>query len=463
VVFLALDDFTVFRRGLPQANRFDTYPIETGVECRSGADLASVISDLSWGYPSMTRNFPFAIRLLAISAVIVVFAVDGFAAGQTAKVLYRFAGGSDGSDPEAGLVADHNGNLYGTTSTGGDGACSGGCGTVFELTPNPDGGWTETRLYTFTGSNDGAFPGTGVIFDRAGNLYGTTIHGGASGDGVVFRLSPTTQGDPWTQTVLYNFDGDRDGYYCFGGLVFDAVGNLYGAGFFGGPTGNGTIFQLVPPVQGAAWSLNVLHVFKGTTDGLDPYGALILDKQSSLYGTTHDGKVFRLKPPSSGQTTRTLQVLYTASDQIDVGSLLFGKDGVLFGTTGLGGPAHRGKVFQLTPPAAGGRKWTATTIYQFSGQTDGEFALNGLIADRSGNLYGATQSGGTSNTGTVFKLSPPATPGGTWTETILHSFSGGSDGADPGAGLIFGRQGALYGTTQGGGTSNNGTVFKIGP
>jgi uncharacterized repeat protein (TIGR03803 family) len=415
----------------------------------------------------MNRNIMNCNILPFCSCAIAFFTASlvllGSASASRSKVIYRFIGGSDGSNPLAGLVADHAGNLYGATSSGGNSACQGGCGTLFELTPNLDGSWTETQLYSFTGGNDGAFPETSLIFDQAGNLYGTTIHGGASSDGTVFRLSPpAAPGSPWTETVLYNFVGDRDGYYCFGGLVFDPAGNLYGAGFFGGRYGGGTVFQLVPPVEGDAWSLNVLHSFQGIHDGLDPYGALILDRQSSIYGATHDGKVFKLKSPSSGQTNWTLQVIYSSSSQFSVGALLAGKQGALFGTSTLGGSANRGTVFQLTPPAQAGHAWTVSTLYQFAGGSDGELPLNGLIADRSGNLYGTTEGGGAFSAGTVFKLSP-ATQGQAWIETLLHNFAGGSDGAGPGAGLLFGKQGALYGTTQSGGSNNNGTVFKVVP
>jgi len=404
----------------------------------------------------------FTLCALPVLAILILANI-ALAAGSTEKVLYRFAGGIDGAQPSAALVADHAGNLYGTTSQGGNQACSGGCGTVFELTPNLDGSWTESVLYSFTGSDDGAFPQTSLIFDHAGNLYGTTLHGGASGDGTVFRLTPpSASGGAWTETVLYTFVGKRDGEYCFGGLVFDSAGNLYGAGFFGGTYGGGTVFQLVPPAQGETWSLNVLHSFKGDTDGLDPFGALIIDKQSSVYGTTHDGRVFKLKPPSSGQSHWTLQVIYTIGSSLAVGALLPGQHGVLFGVSSLGGSANAGTVFQLTPPVLPGQPWTEATLHEFSGG-DGEFPLNGLITDSFGNLYGTTQAGGASNLGTVFELSPPATQGGAWTEATLHSFKSNRDGAGPGAGLIFGKRGLLYGTTESGGSSGNGTVFVVAP
>src|ERR1700674_5485561 len=335
-----------------------------------------------------------------------MFAGTAMAAGSTERVLYRFKGGHDGSAPFAGLIADNAGNLYGTTADGGGETC--GCGTIFELSPASGGRWTETVLYRFTGGSDGAFPETGLIFDTAGNLYGTTIYGGSSDDGTVFQL-------------------------------------------------------MAPAPLGSAWTLNVLHSFKGVNDGIDPVGALIFDKKGVLYGTTHDGTVFKEVPPAPGHTTWTLRVIYRFNSVLGLsaGGLIAGKKGVLYGATAQGGSANGGTVFQLTPPVTRGGAWTETTLYEFAGGSDGEYPLNALIADKAGNLYGTTASGGAPGLGTVFKLTP--TQHGAWTKTTLHQFTGGSDGSSPGASLIFGRQGVLYGTTVHGGSSDNGTVFKVAP
>jgi uncharacterized repeat protein (TIGR03803 family) len=406
----------------------------------------------------MERNESlFTVRSLAIFVTILVFGCNAMAAHPTEKVLYSFAGGADGAGPFGGLVADAQGNLYGTTATGGNGACPGGCGTVFELSPNSDGTWTETPLYSFTGGNDGVAPESGVIFDAAGNLYGTTIHGGTSNDGIVFRLAaPTKPGNAWTETILYEFVGARDGEYCLSDLALDLTGNLYGAALYGGRFGGGTVFQLVPPTQGNTWSLKVLHAFKGDTDGIDPLGALILDSKGAVYGTTYGGTAFKLNPPSQSNSRWTLKMLYSFSSSIGVGALLPAKSGGFYGTTNLGGAANEGTVFQLTPPSA-------TTLYEFAGGSDGGLPLNGLIADRSGNLYGITQNGGAFGAGTVFRLAPPAQQGGSWSKSTLHSFQGGSDGSGPGAGVIFGPHGVLYGTTVSGGLSGEGTVFEVAP
>jgi uncharacterized repeat protein (TIGR03803 family) len=399
---------------------------------------------------------------LAILAAVLMFAGNAMAAGSAEQVLYRFKGGGDGSAPSARLIADKAGNLYGTTADGGAGACRGGCGTVFELSPASGGRWTETVLYRFTGGGDGAFPEAGLIFDTAGNLYGTTIYGGSSDDGTIFQLmAPATTGGVWTLSVLHSFVGHTDGKYCLGSLVFDQVGNLYGPTLFGGQFGGGTVFQLAAPAtQGGTWTLHVLHSFTGGNDGIDPLGTLIFDKKGALYGTTYSGTVFKEVPPATGHTAWTLRVL-ASINLFSAGALTAGKNGVLYGATALGGAANEGTIFKLTPPVTRGGAWTATTLYEFAGGSDGEYPLNDLFLDQTGNLYGATESGGASALGTVFKLTPAQH--GAWTKTTLHDFGGGRDGSGPGAGLISGRQGGLYGTTVHGGSSDNGTVFEVAP
>lgn len=399
----------------------------------------------------------FAKELARVQGImVVVLVLIGMAqAVAKEKVLYRFQGGSDGSEPLGTLVADQAGNLYGTTTGGGTGGCQGGCGTVFELLPNPDGTWRETLLYEFTGGEDGAFPNAGLAFDPEGNLYGTTLHFGASGDGTVFRLSPPAKpgNAPWTETVLYNFVGDRDGEYCLGSLTFDKAGNLYGATLFGGTYGGGTIFQLAP--QGGLWTLTVLHTFKGAGDGLDPWGPVTLDAHGVVYGVTSDGVIFRLRPPAPGRSKWTFRVLYDLPSLVGAGALLGGR-AALYGTTGGGGANNSGTIFQLTPQP--GQFWKLTTLYEFKGGADGSFPLNGLVADGAGNLYGVTPASDTSQ-GTVYRFSFKS---GVRTKTTLYTFQGGSDGGDPESGVIVG-PGVLYGTTKAGGFSDNGTVFQVGP
>jgi uncharacterized repeat protein (TIGR03803 family) len=262
--------------------------------------------------------------------------------------------------------------------------------------------------------------------------------------------------------VLHNFAVNTDGNYPLGSLVFDKMGNLYGSTLFGGQFGGGTVFQLAAPAtQGGAWNLNVLHSFQGTTDGIDPDGALIIDNKGVLYGTTNDGKVFDEVPPPPGHTDWTFGVLHAFHSVLGLsGGVIAGKKGVLYGATAEGGPANEGTVFQLRPPRTRGGAWTETTLYEFAGGSNGGFPLNDLALDKAGNLYGTTENGGASGLGTVFKLTP--TQHGFWTKTSLHDFAGGTDGSGPGAGLIFGRQGLLYGTTVKGG-SGHGTVFEVAP
>jgi uncharacterized repeat protein (TIGR03803 family) len=250
-------------------------------------------------------------------------------------------------------------------------------------------------------------------------------------------------------------------------LIFDHAGNLYGTTVFGGRFNGGTVFQLVP--SGDAWTEAVLHDFTGGNDGIDPEAGLILDQWGALCGTTIAGNVFKLMPPTSGDTKWTLKSLYTFDGgvnggQLSEGAVLAGMNGVLYGTQKFGGgPANAGAVYQLTPPSTRSGVWTETTLYRFTGKADGAYPLAGVIVDNSGHLYGTTSGNGDSNLGTVFQLTPPATQGGDWIETTLHAFAGGSDGSGPGASLTFGKGGALYGTTAGGGSSGKGTIFKIAP
>jgi len=404
--------------------------------------------------------------LSLICVAILPFAASALGNGPSEKVLYSFSGGSDGSYPEGALVVDKTGNLYGTTSEGGSSNCTGGCGVVFELTPPAKRGgvWSETVLYRFTGGSDGAAPGSNLIFDAVGNLYGTTSGGGdASSDGTVFQLTPpSTQGAAWTETVLYRFAGGSDGKTPVAGLVSDQASNLYGTTLFGGTTDAGTVFQLTPPAIGdSTWTETVLHTFGRGNDGLDPEAGLIRDNRGALYGTTTSGIVFRLTPP-----TWTEKVLFTFTGGGNNGSwpcALIARQGALYGLTRLGGsPANTGTAFELRPPAGGGA-WTETTLYSFTGGNDGGEPCGALVSDQSGNLYGTTSGNGQNIPGTVFQLTPPGAQGGAWTETTLHKFGGSDDGLSPLAGVIFGKGGALYGTTSGGGSSGSGTVFSVAP
>ena len=276
----------------------------------------------------------------------------------------------------------------------------------------------ETVLYSFTGGSDGADPIAGLIADKEGALYGTALNGGTAGAGTVFKLTPPAKGQTaWTPTVLYRFCSQpscSDGGNPAARLIADKEGTLYGTTSQGGNSGYGTVFKLTPPAKGlTAWTETVLHRFTGGftggSDGADPIAGLIADKEGALYGTTQGG--------------------------------------------GTGGA---GAVFKLTPPAKGQTAWTETVLHSFT-NSDGSSPNAGLIADNSGALYGTTAGGGSAFSGTVFKLTPPAKGQTAWTETVLYSFTGGSDGGEPLGNLIFDNQGALYGITLGGGTRVAGT------
>ena len=410
-----------------------------------------------------TKSSRSSIRCLMFVSMILAgvlsLLASTIAVAQTERVLYSFQGGTDGANPSISLIADTVGNLFGTTSDGGTGPCTGGCGTVFELTPGPGGQWTKSVIYSFQGGTDGVAPAAGLIFDQAGNLYGTTVVGGKDLDGTVFKLTPS--GGGWTETVLHSFSDKKDGSYPTASLIFDNAGNLYGTTLFGGHSHGGAVFKL--SLSGGVWTETLLHSFTGRKDGIDPAAALIMDQNGVLYGTTMGGTLFRLTPPAARRTKWMFKTLYAfGNGPLSNGTLFGGKSGELYGTQQFGvGPANAGAVFELAPPAKHGA-WTETTIYQFNGGIDGLYPYGGVIGDGAGNLYGTTSGDGQTSFGTVFKLTPPK-QGSSWTKTTLYAFGGGSDGAGPGASLIFGSGGVLYGTTAGGGTSGNGTVFEIVP
>ena len=388
---------------------------------------------------------------------------------------------ADGGIPQAALVADAAGDLYGVTSQDG----TDGYGTVFKLTKSSVG-WNETILYDFTtGAPIGPYkisnPST-LIFDSAGNLYGETEYGGSADWGMVYELSPTSHGE-WTEKTLFTFKGTKTGIYPLGGLVFDSVGNLYGTTKLGGiDSGNcfddcGVVFELTP-AQGE-WKETVLYNFLGGNDGAYPLGGVIFDKAGNLYGTTSSGAligkacdgcgtVFKLTHNSGGTWTESL--LHRFSDTqgdgaVPAAGVIFDEAGNLYGTTSLGG-AHGicntigcGVVYELSPQSGA---WRESILYAFLG-SDATTPLAGVIFDQAGNLYGTTEGGLYGDWGSVFELSPAS--GGGWSETSLYTFPtvGGGDGYFPEASVILGPSGVLYGTTAGGGQGNGGTVFQITP
>jgi uncharacterized repeat protein (TIGR03803 family) len=376
------------------------------------------------------------------------------------KTLHRFTSGDRGGNfPAAGLVADLQGKLYGTTNGGG----ANYAGAVFELAPNRHGGWTETVLHLFKHSGDGDAPAGDLVFDAAGNLYGTTFAGG-NGSGIVFELTPDGHGG-WHETVLYAFQGNGDGAQPVAGLIFDSAGNLYGTTNLGGTYDDGTVFEMIPDGHGG-WNETVLHSFNpNRVDGIDPEAGLIFDSAGNLYGTTasggtyNNGTVFEFSPNGHGGGNETVLHSFNRRDGgYPFGGLIFDPAGNLYGTTINGGAFHdHGTVFKLAPDGHGG--WKETVLHSFNG-TDGATPRASLIFDSAGNLYGTTQKGGAHGCGAVFELVPNGHGG--WKETVLHSFKD-RPGAFPLGSLIFGSPGHLYGTTSGDSTTTFGSVFEIAP
>jgi uncharacterized repeat protein (TIGR03803 family) len=308
-------------------------------------------------------------------------------------VLYSFAGGSDGDNPHAGLVRDSAGNLYGTTVYGGTNGCSSGCGIVFKL----DKTNKKTLLHEFTGASDGEYPYAGLIRDSAGNLYGTTYAGGASGFGTVFKVDTTGK-----ETILHSFTGGAaDGEYPFAGLVRDAAGNLYGTTQNGGAFNYGTVFKL-----DATNKETLLYSFSGGVDGGYPYyGYLVRDSAGNLYGTTFEGGAFNYGVVFKLDKTGKETVLYsfaggTKDGEYPYGGVVRDPSGSLYGTTYLGGAFSEGTVFKV------GTTGKETLLRSLAYSTDGGYPYDGLVRDSAGNLYGTTDAGGPAGAGTVFKLVP---------------------------------------------------------
>lgn len=370
-----------------------------------------------------------------------VFKLTPPAAGGTSwkeSILHRFSG-TDGGYPEARLIADSQGNLYGTTSAGGNtgSLCpaigSTGCGVVFRLTPPAPGSaeWTRTVLHRFSGT-DGSSPVAALAASPGGVLYGTTFYGGAGschtvtvvGCGTVFSLTPPPGIGAWTETVLYRLSGTAAASPA-AGVILDSSGALYGTSAQGGDGYNhGTVFKLTPPTGGQSlWTKTILHRFD-SMNGANPWASLLMDAAGALYGTTQSGGrdtgtgvVFRLNPPVSSQTAWTETVLYSTT-RVDYGAeyqgaLVADPSGALYGTTVSGGSHGAGIAFKLTPPPPGSKSlWTETLLHTFTGKADGGYPEDGLIEDSNGNFYGTAAVGGPATTecaigcGVVFELTP---------------------------------------------------------
>ena len=339
-----------------------------------------------------------------------VFKLSHTSTGWVQTVLYSFTSGADGGEPYKGVTIDRQGNLYGTTVTGGSGSCEGGCGVAYKLT-NSGGTWTQTVIHAFTGGDDGSGPGARVTVDPTGDVYGMTPTGGAYGLGTIYKLHQEHDGT-WNLTVIHAFTGGADGSSGSAGRMILRHGLLYGAATTGGTYGSGVVFELRPRGAGGHRNFRTIYSFRGQPDGSFPYGALLFDRGGNIYGTTYYG-----------------------------------------GANGIG------SVYKLSPRPHG--EWNESVLYSFQDDgTDGNSPIGNLVADRVGNLYGTTSEGGLGS-GTIFKLSP--TGGGQWMETVVHAFQGQPDGGFPYNGLVVDGFGNFYGATVHGGDDGDGAVYKFTP
>jgi len=434
--------------------------------------------------PATCGTFLTALPLLTFAAV-------AQASSPALTRLHDFTGNdSDGANPYAGVVGGPGGVLYGTTLWGGTGACS-DCGTAFSLTPpaSPGGVWTES-VHTLPLAS-GLRPYAGLTLSPGGTVYGAGYDGGACGFGAVFELKPPAfSGGAWEEKPVYTgFCNPLTGGYLKAGVVIGSGGVLYGTSIYGGG-GNGTsaepgaVYELTPPAAaGGTWSFAAIHGFGfAVGDGSAPTTGVTVGSGGVLYGTLGNGgtaghgMVYSLTPSALPGGAWTETILYSFGSGSNGGSdganpqagVVIGTGGVLYGTTESGGPSNDGTVYSLAPPSSPGGAWTETILHSFAGGSHGATPTAGVAIGRGGVLFGTTNSGGSSNEGTVFALSPPATPGGTWADRILHSFTGGSDGGNPQGGLIISGGGVLYGTTYAGGTGlacsgGCGTVFSLVP
>jgi uncharacterized repeat protein (TIGR03803 family) len=409
-----------------------------------------------------TGRLPSLLRKV-INPLLVALVLAGPAAGANKyRVLYAFSGGQDGGTVYGGVAFDKQGNLYGTTGAGG----GYNRGTVFELTPNADGSWTETVIHSFCSEKncaDGDDPWAGLVLDPDGNLYGAT-------QWTLFEMSPSSGG--WQFNVVYNGTGSRSL------LLLDKAGNLYGA--FGLSKGHGgAISELVRGSDG--WKLRTLYAFCiqiPCIDGDSP-NAVIWDPDGNLYGTTQlggtgktgdFGTVFELRHSSGGKWTH--RVLHSFQSFQGDGELLYDtlvrdQAGNLYGTTAQGGKygcgyVGCGAVFRLSRDSHGG--WKETVLHSFKPGKNGSTPIGGVALDKEGNLYGATAGGGigtcSGGCGVVFKLTPRSN--GVWTYTVVHRFTG-QDGANPVAAVTLDEKGNIYGTTWIQGPAGDGVVFEITP
>jgi uncharacterized repeat protein (TIGR03803 family) len=414
-------------------------------------------STIFGGSMSGVRHF----CLLGVAFSVLAWGVAAPAAASSFSLIHNFTG-SDGQQPSGALVADSSGRLYGTTFAGG----AHGTGSVFRLT-KVGKAWNEEVLYSFPGTSGVR---GGVLIGPSGELYGTTVFGGAFSSGTVWRLDPS--GSTWTLTTLHTFNpaGGKDGYYPNAGLVFGKDGLLYGTTMGQQPQDGeqpkqspmyGTVFSVSPNGDAAEYAL--LHVFGGTNDGQFPgFGKLLVDNKGVLTGTTElggklsDGTAFRLTPPKKSGKPWSETVLHdfgATGDAVGPSTgLVRGLNGAFYGCAAWGKNGF-GAVYSLTPDGE-------QVLYNFGDQAGDPSAASScaVTVDATGTLYGTAPSGGANSKGAVFKVTPPAAGQTGWTETVLHSFTG-SDGQNPTSAPLK-RGKVLYGVADLGGGGGKGTVYS---
>jgi uncharacterized repeat protein (TIGR03803 family) len=413
-----------------------------------------------------SKRFGHGMMWVALLFGITLVAPQAWAATKY-KILHTFIDHKDGGLPGFNLVLDHDGNLYGVTYRGGTGTtCSGGCGTVFELTLKANGTWSEEVLHNFASFSEGDGPNSGVVLDGYGNLYGVAL---ASGTSAVFEMIPRRHG--WHYGLIYNQGSQA-------GLTMDSARNIYG--YIGpGKYGDGEISELVRGSDD--WNLELLYSFcnpQSCADGDGPVAPLSWDSAGNLYGTMlyggngppkcpgllGCGVAFEMTPNSDGTWKYNVPHRFAAfadDGQYPDGGLVVDASGSAYGVTAYGGVHGSGRVFKLTPASDG--QWKQTVLYDFSNCANGCFPGTTLVFDKAGNLYGVG-SGGLGDCqgyacGLVFKLTRQS--GGKWKYCVVHKFTG-TDGGFPN-GVIIDGKGNLYGTTQAFGADGYGVAFEITP
>jgi uncharacterized repeat protein (TIGR03803 family) len=405
-------------------------------------------------------NHPAAKAAFALTLLLaLVMVVPPSAQAQTYTILHNFAGGSDGSDPEAGVTLNQAGNLYGTAFYSHSGS---GNGSVFRIKLSNQ---IFSPLYDFAGGGDGANPFYGVVFGPDGSLYGTTENGGL-GFGTVFKLQPPltickSVQCPWGKTILYTFGGGSDGAQpqASSHLIFDQAGNIYGTTGFGGQFGQGTVYELTR--SGSGWTKTILHSFGASGDGAVPTHNVTFDSDGNLYGTTYvggnsgDGIIYQLMHSGSGWTENIIASFSrnTTIGGILLAGLIVDPSGNFYGATSSGGTGGGGTIFEMSPSGSG---FTFTVLASLDGGYQGG-AYGNLVMDSAGNIYGTALNDGAYGYGSVFKLTSPG-----WTYSSLHDFRY-ADGSNPTGDLTIDAGGNLYGTTDDGGANGDGVVFEITP